>query len=931
LLAVRQSIEANALIYLLEGDPQRGRRTIDMLINNLNTIQFTHSNQYGLIGPTINAAAMVYDWCYPLLTEEEKATIIAKMESLAGQMEIGYPPIHQGSVVSHGTGDQLLKNLLAGGVAIYDEKPFMYETSALRMFKEHIPAGNFAALAEMNSQGDSYGPNKIGSELWASWIYKRMGLGPIYDEQLAGARLYRSLYERRPDGQLTRSGDSHLPIYAKRDSYWGYPTTLMLGASYYADPYLQNEFLRQYQPGTIDPVSEILFVDMNLPTQSDGSLPLTKYFGYPIGTMIARTGWDTGTVDKTAPSVVAEMKVGGHFFSNHQHRDFGHFAIYYKGALTQNSGIYEGGNGGYGSDHDINYHKQSISSNTMLVYDPNEVKTWMGRQIANDGGQRAPNNGFDAVTLEELVGEDTYMGRVVGQQFGPDAAAPNFSYIKGDLTTAYTSKVSQSLRSFVFLNLKNGEHPAAMIVYDKVAAADPNFKKYWLMHSIEEPSVSGNTTTIRRNENGYNGKLVNETLLPEAGNTTIEKVGGPGREFEVFGTNYPNFVNRLPNENSAEPGAWRVQISPNAPARTDYFLNVMQVMDTGTTPLVTQKLDAERMVGAKVAGNAVWFSKDGNRLDGVVTLTVPGDETNLQFVVTDMEAGVWKIARDGANSFGTVSEEGGVLYFTGAAGTYTLTYLGDYDVVAPETTASLSPANPDGPDGWYASPVTVSLEATDNMAVARTEYSLDGGATWARYAGAVTLEADGTYSLLYRSVDAVGNVEPAKTLELRVDVTAPALAFAELESSYDTSETLTLQIASSDGSSGIDPASTAIALDGVAVTAGEPIALYALPLGAHTAQATVVDRAGHRTTIEAEFVTVATAASLKALVQRFAADGSIGNAGIANALQAKLASGQLGAFINQVKAQRGKHIAANAADVLLRDAAYALQAESATE
>ncbi|SDD04015.1 Chitobiase/beta-hexosaminidase C-terminal domain-containing protein [Paenibacillus sp. UNCCL117] len=772
LLAIRQAIEANAMIYLLEGDPKRGRRTINMLLNNLNTVQFTRADQYPQIGATINAAAIVYDWIYPLLTEAEKTTIINRMEAIAAQMEIGYPPLQQGSVVSHGTGDQMLKHQLAGGVAIYDEKPLMYNASVTRMFKEHIPASNFGALAEMHSQGDSYGPNKISSELWAAWIFRRMGLGPIYDERLGGARLYRSLYERFPDGQLLRSGDSHLPIYAQRNSYLGIPSTLILAAPYYKDPILQHEFLRQYKPGTIDPINEILFVDMSLPTQSDSSLPLTKYFGYPIGTMIARTGWDTGGVDRTAPAVVAEMKVGGHFFANHQHRDFGHFAIYYKGSLAQNSGIYEGGNGGYGSDHDVNYHKQSISSNTMLVYDPNEVKTWMGRQIINDGGQRTPNNGFDAVTLEELVGRDTYMGKVVGQQFGPDAAAPNFSYIKGDLTSAYTSKVKQSMRSFVFLNLKNDRHPAAMIVYDKVAAADPNFKKYWLLHSIEAPEVNGNTTTIKRTEDGYNGKLVNETLLPAAENTAIEKVGGPGREFEVFGTNFPNFLSRLPGETTAEPGEWRVQISPKAPQQTDYFLNVMQVMDPGTAPLATQRLDSDRMVGVKVSGNAVWFSKDSNRLDGAVTLTVPGDETNLQFVVTDLEAGAWKISRDGVDTSGSVSEEGGVLYFTGAAGTYMLTRAGNADSEAPVTTASLSPANPDGKDGWYAKSVTVTLAATDNTAVAKTEYSLDGGASWQAYTAPVTIAKAGQYTFQYRSTDSAGNVEVAKSVSFKIAAAA---------------------------------------------------------------------------------------------------------------------------------------------------------------
>ncbi|NOU68769.1 hypothetical protein GC096_32610 [Paenibacillus sp. LMG 31461] len=691
-IAVRKAIDANALIYLLEGDPQRGRRAITMLLNNLNSIQFTDPGQYTQIGDTINAAAMVYDWCFDLLTEAEKTTIINRIEFIASQTELGYPVFNQGAIVSHGSGNQLLKYLLAGGVAIYDEKPNMYQHSALRFFQEHVPANDFISMADMNTQGDSYGQTRMEAELWARTIFKGMGIENVYNEQQGGARLYRALYERRPDGQLMRSGDSFSATYTARDTYWKYAPTIMLGASYYRDPYLQNEFLRQYQPGTIDPVSEILFVDMNLPTQSDQQLPLTKYFGFPIGTMMARTGWDTGaTINKTSPAVIAEMKVGGYMFNNHQHQDMGNFNIYYKGSLALHSGIYEGdANGsesGYGKYYDRNYNKQAIANNTMLVYDPNETKTWMGAVVANDGGQRRANNGYDALKLEELVGKDAYMGKVLGHEFGPDVLTPNFSYLKGDLTAAYTAKVKQSMRSFVFLNLKNSQHPAAMIVYDKVAASNPNFKKYWLLHSMEEPVVNGNTTTIIRGENGYNSKLVNETLLPIAGNTNIEKVGGPGHEFEVFGTNYPESRSGPAATNSIEAGAWRVQISPNAPTQTDYFLNVMQVMDNnGTQPLVTQKLDMERMVGAKVADNAVFFSKTGNRLDGSVTLSVYGTETTMQYVVTDLVSGTWKISRNGVDTVGTVSEEGGVLYFNGTVGTYTLTYMGSTGVPAPTAT-----------------------------------------------------------------------------------------------------------------------------------------------------------------------------------------------------------------------------------------------------
>ncbi|BBH20204.1 hypothetical protein Back11_15490 [Paenibacillus baekrokdamisoli] len=60
--------------------------------------------------------------------------------------------------------------------------------------------------------------------------------------------------------------------------------------------------------------------------------------------------------------------------------------------------------------------------------------------------------------------------------------------------------------------------------------------------------------------------------------------------------------------------------------------------------------------------------------------------------------------------------------------------------------------------------------------------------------------------------------------------------------------------------------------------------------------------------------------SLKALVAAFRANGWIDNNGIANSLTKKLEHGNLQAFLNEVKAQNGKHINAEAAGYLLRDA-----------
>lgn len=669
--ALKNAVEYNAMNYLLKGDVDSGRLAIRTILNFMDTVVYAGIDTFRLIGDTIHAASVTYDWAYPLLTSGEKAAFIAKMKLLAGQMEMGYPPVKGSSIRGHSSENILMKDLLAAGIAIYDEEPEMYNVSAIRFFSEFVPARNFWYLSGMHPQGDSYGFSvRLMPELWAQWMFARMGYPDVFIEEQRDV-FYRGFYLRRPDGQLMRDGDTTLQNYSLPGSYWKYsPVVPLLGASYYTDPYIQGEFLRQYAMVT-NLVPEILFADLDVPASPVDELPLTRYFGFPYGTMIARTGWDMDVPEGRASDVVAEMKIGNYQFGNHQHLDMGSFQLYYKGALAIDSGMYQGKHGAYGSEHDNHYYKRTIAHNAMLVYDPAE-RFYAG--WANDGGQsKLP----EVENLTELLSKQYYTGQVINHQFGPDPIAPDFSYIKGDLTAAYTDKVKQFKRSFLFLNLKDSSHPAAMVVYDKVVSSDPNFKKYWLLHSMEEPSVAGNTTTIRRSEDGYSGKLVNETLLPQANNTVIEKIGGPGREFEVFGTNYLQEPSRPPGQHTVEAGAWRVQISPQTPSETDHFLNVLQVMDDDhSSPLAVSAIDSERMVGAAIADSVVLFSKSGDRETGALTFSVPGNQQSLQFVVADLSPGTWHIAGGGGETYGEVSEEGGVLYFHGAPGVYALTYIG---------------------------------------------------------------------------------------------------------------------------------------------------------------------------------------------------------------------------------------------------------------
>ncbi|PYI56378.1 DUF5018 domain-containing protein [Paenibacillus flagellatus] len=683
-------IKAKAMMYVLGEGEAYGRQAVSLFDGYVKSFRDTSARG---IGHMLVMGAIVYDWCYPLLSEANKTEWNALFQSHAEKMEIGYPPDAQGAISGHGAEDQLLRDQLSWAIAVYDERPDVYGTVAGRLFERYVPVRNWYYGSGMHHRGDSYGPGTMASDYVASLLFKKMSGIDLFGPSQRDV-MYHYLYARRPDGSLLRNGDSYEDDQHPYGQYWRNSWPWMTSASLWKDPYLQGEFLRNYagadgtgaiEAGKLDPVLELLYADPFVEAKPTSDLPLTRYFGSPHGSMIARTGWTAG-MDAGSSDVVADVRMNETFFSGHQHLDAGAFQLYYKGALAIDSGNYAL----YESPHHMNYSRRTIAHNAMLVYDPDEKPEWHDKTpgtyedpfdggkpkpLVNDGGQFWPNQAYEPYDLADIQNPDKgYTGRggVTAVQFGPDRIAPNFSYIKGDLTNHYSDKVEDYSRSFVFLNLKNGNHPAAVVVRDRVTASNAAFKKTWLLHSIQPPVIDGDTTTIVRDADGYDGKLVNTTLLPHE--ATIVAVGGPGKEFADYeGTNWPETRNVT---SSSETGAWRVEVSPKEAAATDSFLNVMQVMDTGTEPLPVQGLDSEKMEGVRIADRAVWFAKSGSKLDERLRLDVGGPEAGgegglVQVVVTDLAAGVWKV--DGAaNTEAVVTEEGGALYFSGPAGSYTI-------------------------------------------------------------------------------------------------------------------------------------------------------------------------------------------------------------------------------------------------------------------
>ncbi len=651
-------LEADAVRYLLSGDKALARRTAAAGLKLLQEAQFDLKAQdvSRPMGRLMVTGAIVYDWCYDGLNAAQKEAFVQEFLRLARLLECRYPPRQSGFVTGHYSEWMLMRDMMSAGIAIYHEFPEMYRLAANRFFKGFVPVRNWWYAGHAFHQGSAYAETRFSSDLYPLWTFDRLGAGNVYNPSQQFVP-YQWIYMRRPDGQLLRSGDGQSKPPKLRS---------LLTASYYGDCYVMADYLRDPGIDIRSAIFEFLWSDPDLQPCRVDDLPLSRYMGGPYGWMVARTGWGED-------SVIAEMKVNVYNFGNHQHLDAGSFQIYHKGPLAIDSGLYSGIDGGYMGPHNTNYARRTIAHNTLLIYDPDErfVSGGGSRSYINDGGQKFTNGWRESRTLEDLMA-NYQTGEVLGYGFGPDARRPAYTYLKGDITRAYSSKVREVRRSFAFLNLDGAPVPAVLVVFDRVVSANPEFKKHWLLHSMEKPEIEGNSIALTLSQRGWTGKLVNTVLAPRPDNAQITPVGGPGKEFWVFGKNFPNRIRRG-NPIDFEIGEWRVEVSPREAAVTDLFLNVLQVMEKGVRPMEATRIDSPELVGVRVGGRVVLFNRISRRAGRAVSFSLPQGES-YKVLVTDLAAGNWQVWRDGrvADPAMLVTEDAGTFYFEGPGGEYVL-------------------------------------------------------------------------------------------------------------------------------------------------------------------------------------------------------------------------------------------------------------------
>jgi parallel beta-helix repeat protein len=160
----------------------------------------------------------------------------------------------------------------------------------------------------------------------------------------------------------------------------------------------------------------------------------------------------------------------------------------------------------------------------------------------------------------------------------------------------------------------------------------------------------------------------------------------------------------------------------------------------------------------------------------------------------------------------------------------------------------------EGEDGWFTSPVNVTLSSKDaTSGVAGIQYRVDGS-EWADYTGTFEVSGDGTHTLEYYATDLAGNAEDAVAEEVRIDCSAPAIEIDVPDGTVFNTSAVDISVSCSDACSGV--VCSEYSLDGAAYvdcTNASGIGLEGLVTGTHVMMVRAYDAAGNWAAEEATF------------------------------------------------------------------------------
>ena len=678
-------IQAKALGYLLYGNEYYGYQAIYYMKNYLESLDIVQiaSDQCRQYGSVMNTAAIVYDWCYDLLTEEDKEQFIAGVENricryknqIGAAMEVGFPPYGQGSVSGHGSERQILRDYLAFATAVYGDNDSWWDYVAARVCNDYAPVRNYYFQSGAVHQGTSYAVGRHISDLFSDWIITVATGNTPYNDYIKTAIKGMLGYEYA-DGVIFNDGDGTGD--GKETS--GYMHLVFIAAYLYGDSELLAHGVDMLGSGMISSdhnyLTSALYLslaglsDIEPAEDKYASMELIQYNGHPLGQYVIREAW--GATDSAA----VMMRIKERTTANHEHKDSGTFEIYYKGALSTDGGCYNN----YGHFHTQQFHQATISHNGLIIFNPTKwnfnsstvaTKWYSGGQKATTGSSNLAGLMNPACTVAEIFGrQHGYIGE--------DKTKPQYAYIAGDLTKAYDSDTVDYVgRRMLTAYTGNEDFPMVFFVFDDITSDKVAYEKRFLLQisSNDAPTIDGNTVTT---ENG-DGRLVLTCLSDKVVINGVggRSVGDNGKYNAEISSNYLiNGYQCVPKSVTADDGHWgRVEICYNGLYNRSTFMNVIYVTDKGQTksaPAV-EKITGVGIEGGAFAGVAAAFITSRHKMYDPVSFSTPGTG-EMTYYVSGVASGEWTISVNGT-SYGTATAtaDGGLLVFTAPAGSVTLT------------------------------------------------------------------------------------------------------------------------------------------------------------------------------------------------------------------------------------------------------------------
>jgi hypothetical protein len=603
------AMPAMALVSCLESDKDLAREAIKRaMVYATGPIKVGHVT----FGHDLALCAMVYDLCFPYWTADEKNTFIEYMnKTVDANVRSESSAYHNGYYGYKNWGI---------GLACY-----------ATMFENPRAVDILAALdADFRTRAVPCLEHAGEGGGWAEghyihyWIYEWLvfcesarlcegvdyyPLAPKFFANRAVASMFEMLPGHQPNevNRAVPDGDGGYGTY-------GGFSEKILAARRILVNYYRNDLAHQmvHAYNQIVPhlcIPEYAYMDFlwNDLTVAKGDLKSYKLSHYSPGPghIYARSAWD-------GDSTYLFFKCGDRI-SAHQQLDVGHFLIYRQEQLAGDSGVYDA----FDSNHCANYYMRTIAHNTMLVYDPSEKfpdGIRAGPPSANDGGQWYPwfgtAMGHNAGCVDVPMFNANKQINDIADILAYDDHG-SWLYLAGDCTRAYNpAKLSVFTRQIVFVR------PSTFVIFDRVKATKPEFKKTWVLNLLNPPTGTAPNLVCT---NG-NGKLFIQTVLPAGAEQTLHQ----GADL------YAYEGKRFPPRAAAAAGSplpdCRLEVSPKTPQASDVFLHVLTATDgkVDTVPKADTKATASD-VTVTVGAAVVKF--DMNSVGG--TITVNGQKGTL--------------------------------------------------------------------------------------------------------------------------------------------------------------------------------------------------------------------------------------------------------------------------------------------------------------